>query len=304
MLDLHRLRLLAEFARHGSIAATATALGYSASAVSQQLAALEREAGRPLLARSPRSAELTDAGHRLAAHAARILAEVATAEADLAAHDDTPSGRVVVSAFATAAVALAPAVVRRLRRFPNLSVVLRQASPARNLDRLRAGETDLALVDDWTGEWLRRKGNLRFVELCHDPAVLVVPHRHPLARVRRPTVADLADQTWIAAPPDEPSRQALDTLLAEADGQPRPPWEFQGLDTIVTLVAQGLGIAMVPRMATVAVRRGLVSRPLPAAAAGRTIYAVTRPTAAARPAVTVVLDALRESAADHVDRWR
>ncbi|MEV7965995.1 LysR family transcriptional regulator, partial [Sphaerisporangium sp. NPDC088356] len=109
MLHLRRLALLCEFARRGSIAATAASLGYSASAVSQQLAALEREAGSVLLDRTSRSAELTEAGHRLVEHAERILAMVETAESDLSAHAATPSGRVVVTAFPTAAVAFAPA---------------------------------------------------------------------------------------------------------------------------------------------------------------------------------------------------
>ena len=109
MLELRRLRLLAEFARRGSIAATAAALGYTPSAVSQQLAALEREAHVPLLDRTARSAELTDAGRRLAGRAEEILSLVETAEAELSAQADTPMGRVVVTAFPTAAVAFAPA---------------------------------------------------------------------------------------------------------------------------------------------------------------------------------------------------
>src|ERR1700759_2022932 len=116
MLDLHRLRLLQEFAARGSIARTAAVLGYTPSAVSQQLAALEREAGTALLDRTARSAGLTDAGRRLARHAERILAMVEEAEADLSAHADEPSGRVVVTAFPSAAVAFAPALARSLRQ--------------------------------------------------------------------------------------------------------------------------------------------------------------------------------------------
>src|SRR6266536_1007483 len=99
MLDLHRLRLLREFARRGSIAATAAALGYTPSAVSQQLSTLEREAGLPLLDRTARSAELTDAGRRLAERAVDILAMVEAAETELSEQAGTPSGRVVVTAF-------------------------------------------------------------------------------------------------------------------------------------------------------------------------------------------------------------
>src|SRR4029453_17516554 len=108
MVDPPRLRLRDEFARRGSIVETAAALGYSTSAVSQQLATLEREAGATLLDRTARSARLTDAGRRLATHAGRTLAAVQAAEADIAARAATPAGNVVVAAFPAAAVAFAP----------------------------------------------------------------------------------------------------------------------------------------------------------------------------------------------------
>src|SRR6202044_3643169 len=109
MLDTHRLRVLREFAERGTITATAAALGYTPSAVSQQLAALEREAGAILLDRTARAAELTDAGRRLVDHAERILALIEAAEADLSAAGQ-PTGRVTVTAFPTAAVAFGPAL--------------------------------------------------------------------------------------------------------------------------------------------------------------------------------------------------
>src|SRR5512139_590368 len=151
MLDLRRLRLLCEFARRGSIAGTAAALGYTPSAVSQQLAALEREAGQALLDRTARSAELTDAGRRLVGRAEEILNLVEAAEAELLARSDEPSGRVVVTSFPTAAVAFAPALARDLTVHPGLTFVLRQTRPADGMVQVRSGEADIALVDDWTG---------------------------------------------------------------------------------------------------------------------------------------------------------
>src|ERR1700678_3284426 len=124
MLDLHRLRLLQEFAARGSIARTAAVLGYTPSAVSQQLAVLEREAGTALLDRSARRAELTDAGRRLAGHAERLLAMVEEAETDLSARAGEPAGRVVATAFPSAAVAFAPALARSLRTPPRLALVV------------------------------------------------------------------------------------------------------------------------------------------------------------------------------------
>ena len=151
MLDAHRLRLLTEFAEHGSIAATAAALGYTPSAVSQQLAALEREAGAVLLDRTARSAELTDAGRRLADHGRRILAMIEAAEADLSARAGEPEGRVVVTAFPTAAAAFALALAHSLRVHPGLTLLLRQTQRGEGLRQLRSGGADVALVDDWSG---------------------------------------------------------------------------------------------------------------------------------------------------------
>ena len=133
-------------AGRGTIAATAAALGYTPSAVSQQLAALEREAGVILLDRTARSAELTDAGVRLAAHAERILAQVEEAEADLSAQEREPTGRVSVAAFPTAAAAFAPALARSLRAHPRLTLLLRQTQKDEGLSSVRWGEVEVALV--------------------------------------------------------------------------------------------------------------------------------------------------------------
>ncbi|MGI5214121.1 LysR family transcriptional regulator [Plantactinospora sp. CA-290183] len=299
MLDLRRLRLLHEFSRRRTIAATAAALGYSPSAVSQQLAALERQCGRALLDRTARSAQLTDAGRRLAEHAARILAQAEAAEADLAATADTPSGQIAISTFPTAALALTAPAVQRLRRYPELHAVIRQANTDHGLDRLHTGEIDLALVDDWFGESTHRPASVQFIELLHDPLVLVVPQQHPLAADHDPVdLAALTHQPWIAAPPDEPSRRALDDLFNTLHSRPTITWEFQGLHTIVNLVAQGLGIAVTPRMALTDRHHNLVTRNLPTPH-HRTIYIAIRHTSRKRPAVTATIDALRAAANDH-----
>ncbi len=193
-LDLHRLRLLREFASRGSIAATAAALGYTPSAVSQQLAALEREAGAALLDRTARSAELTDSGRRLAGHAEQILARVEAAEADLSAHTRTPSGQVVV---------------------------------------------------------------LRLFHLLRDPLVLVVPRDHRMASAAEQVdLRRLREEPWLAAPAGEPSRQAVDLLLASVGGAPPVPWEFEGLATILGLVSRSIGIAAIPALTLAAAEAG------------------------------------------------
>jgi DNA-binding transcriptional LysR family regulator len=306
MLDLHRLRLLKEFAGRGTIAATAAALGYTPSAVSQQLATLERETGLILLDRTARSAELTDAGSRLAAHAERILALVEEAESDLSAQEREPSGRVSVAAFPTAAAAFAPALARSLRAHPNLTLLLRQTQRDEGLSSVRWGEVEVALVDDWTGSLADSgDGILQFYPLVRDPLVLIVPRGHPLADPGLPVDLRRLSETsrWMAAPAGEPSRQVVDRLLAAAGGVPAMPWEFEGLGTILSLVSRGIGVAVVPRLALAAGEGRVVVRELPvpdAAHSGdtyaRDVYAVARTASVRRPSVAVILTALHEGA--------
>jgi DNA-binding transcriptional LysR family regulator len=298
MLDLRRLALLCEFARRGSIAATASALGYSASAVSQQLAALERETGSVLLDRTSRSAELTDAGHRLVEHAELILAMVETAESDLSAHAAIPTGRVVVTAFPTAAVAFAPVLARSLRRHTELTLRLRQSRSGRGLREVQSGEVDIALVDDWYGGIRARHTQaLRVMPLLQDPMVLVVPRRHRMADPSIPVdMWALRDEPWMATPDGEPSRMAVDRMLAGVGGAQPVPWEFEGLGTILSLVAKGIGIAAVPALALAAGVRGVVVREIPGNPVTREVQAVVRGSSVNRPSVAATLRALHVAA--------
>jgi DNA-binding transcriptional LysR family regulator len=307
MLDTHRLRLLREFAERGTIAATAAALGYTPSAVSQQLAALEREAGAMLLDRTARAAELTDAGRRLVEHAELILAMVEAAEADISAAG--PTGRVTVTAFPTAAVAFGPALVCWVRAHPGLTLLLRETQGEEGLRLVRSGEVDVALVADWSGRMKGAaagdtgySGVLRFYRLLRDPMMLVLPRGHPAADPGRPVDLDLLrDEPWLAAPVGEPSRQAVDRLLAGTGGMPPAPWEFEGLSTILSLVARGIGIAALPRLTLAAGDRRVAVRELPGAGQAREVYAVARASSTRRPSVAVILAAL-DAAAERLGR--
>jgi DNA-binding transcriptional LysR family regulator len=302
MLDTHRLRVLREFAERGTIAAAATALGYTPSAVSQQLAALEREAGAVLLDRTARAAELTDAGRRLVDHAERILALIEAAEADLSAAG--PTGRVTVTAFPTAAVAFGPALVRRVRANPGLSLLLRETQREEGLRLVRTGEADVSLVADWTGRLASSDtGALRFFPLIRDELVLVVPRGHPAADPDKPVDLDqLRDEPWLAAPTGEPSRQAVDRLLEGTGGMPPAPWEFEGLSTVLSLVARGIGISALPRLTLqVGDHRRVAVRELPGDGPAREVYAVARASSVRRPSVAVIVAAL-EAAAERLGR--
>jgi DNA-binding transcriptional LysR family regulator len=296
MLDVHRLRLLREFAERGTIAAAAAALGYTASAVSQQLAVLEREAGAALLDRSARSAELTDAGRRLAGHAAGILAMIEAAEADLAAPE--PVGRVAISAFPTASVAFAPELTRTVRAHQGLNLLLRQTQGNEGLRQVRAGQVDVAIVDDWARRPpAGQASGLHIYPLVRDPLVLVVPRRHWAADPAQPVALHrLSDEPWLAPPAGEPSRRAVDRVLAAAGATPPAPWEFEGLATILSLVARGIGVAILPRLTLAAGEGRVTVRELPGRSPARHVYAVARESGVRRPSVAVILTALTAAA--------
>ncbi|MFU8839278.1 MAG: LysR family transcriptional regulator [Nitriliruptoraceae bacterium] len=297
MLDLHRLHLLHRFAQHGSIAATAAAVGYTPSAVSQQLATLERETGVALLDRTARSAELTALGRRLARHAADILAAVEAAEVDLAERSSRPSGTVHIAAVPSAAVALAPALATVRADHPDVELVVHQSRPGTALTRLRAREIDLAIVDDHAPDPPTTYPRLDAEVLRVDPLVLVLPAGHPVATGEGSAdLAALTEGPWLCAPTGEPSRTATDRVLAEAGVTPTTLWEFEGLATLATLVSQGVGIAVLPRLAITRPLEELVAvRALPVPTS-RAIVAVTRTSSRHRPAIEATLAALRAEA--------
>ncbi|MFE1101561.1 LysR family transcriptional regulator [Nocardiopsis alba] len=300
MLDLRRLQLLREFSVRGTIVATANALGYTPSAVSQQLATLERETGVALLDRSPRGAELTDAGRLLVTQAEEILALVEATESVLAEQADIALGVVTVTAFPTAAVAFAPRLAPPLRRHEGMQLILRQTLLATGTQKVRSREVDIAIIDDWTGQDPGRgpDSGLRHVHLLRDPMVLAVPEDHRLADPEVPLVLDrLLGESWIVAPAGERSRYGTDSLFSEVGGLPAATWEFEGLGTILSLVSNGIGIAAVPALAMVGAPAGLVYRRLPSPPV-RHLYAVLRPASLRRPSVRVTLEALRQAARD------
>src|ERR687891_2311196 len=201
MLDLRRLRLLRELDERGTIAAVADALRFTPSAVSQQLAALEREAGVPLLERAGRGVRLTDAALVLVGHAEALLERAAMAEADLAAASGTVAGRGRIAGFESVSLWLAlPAMQSLAHAAPRLRCELVEAEPEQALPALALGDVDLVLGDEWEHQPMRLPEGVLREDLFPDPVHLVLPARHPAAR-RHPDavpVAELADEAWAA----------------------------------------------------------------------------------------------------------
>src|SRR5215207_2438276 len=204
MLDLRRLRLLHELHARGTIAAVADALRFTPSAVSQQLAVLEREAGVPLLEKAGRSVRLTDAAVVLARHAGSLLEQADRAAAELAAAAaGAPAGRVRIAAFQSVALRVAaPALHALAREAPALRCELVEAEPEEALPALALGDLDLVLGDEWQHQPHARLSGLERRDLHRDPVLAVLPAAHPRAVDRAAVeLAGLARDPWVTGHP-------------------------------------------------------------------------------------------------------
>src|SRR5437764_11062784 len=182
MFDMGRAQALHAVATHGTVTAAAAALHITASALSQQLAKLEREIGQPLLVRRGRGVVLTDAGALLAGHTEAILAAITRAETELAAQRGQVAGRMAIAAFATATRALLPAALRQLRDdHPSLRVESRESEPAEALGLLTRGEVDLAVIDEWFNSAPPLPDTLHAAHLLDDVTDLAFPANCSLA---------------------------------------------------------------------------------------------------------------------------
>src|SRR5688572_12799471 len=197
MLDLRRLRLLRELSERGTIAAVADALQFTPSAVSQQLAMLEREAGVPLLARAGRGVRLTDAALVLVEHAEALLERASLAEADLAAAAGTVMGRARIAGFQSVLLHIAlPALERLAGDAPRPRCEVVEAEPEQALPALALGDLDLVLGDEWPHQPWRLPAGLERHELLRDPVRVVIPRDHPATGL-----ADLAGEAWATGHP-------------------------------------------------------------------------------------------------------
>ncbi|PPK97374.1 molybdate transport repressor ModE-like protein [Kineococcus xinjiangensis] len=293
MIDVRRLRVLRELAVHGTVTATARALSYTPSAVSQQLAALEQETGHRLLERAGRGVRLTDAGRVLVTHADAVLAEVERAESSLAAYSSGDVGTLRMAAFPTAARALAaPALGHLTREHPGLDVELLEMEQHESLHLLAAGDLDAVLGHHAAGEPRLGPRPVATVPLLEDPVHVALPRRHPRAADPAVDMADLREETWLAAHPDAPCSQILDATCRRAGFTPRRRHRAMDYDVVLAMVAAGLGLGLVSRLALGPVPAEVVLRPL-AGGAARHVWLATRPGGEERPAVRHVLTALR-----------
>lgn len=301
MLDLDRLRALNAVATYGSVSAAADVLHVTTSAVSQQVAKLERETGQKLLERNGRGVRLTDAATLLAAHAERILAMVEEAESDLEAQRGEAVGELALSAFPTAARGLVPAALSALgRQHPRLKVTLREQEPHATVPLAVRGEIDLGVVQDWFNVPLVIPDGLVKAPLADDVADVALPAGHPLAGRSAIDLGELYGDSWIAQSPGAICRDWLVHTLRSAGLEPRIAHTADEYATQLALVAVGLGSAIVPRLGRCDIPDGVHIVPVRPALT-RHVYAIWRAEAARRPAIRAAVAALRASAPTFIE---
>ncbi len=299
MIDAAGLRVMRAIADEGSFTAAALALGYSQPAISQMVRRLEQRTGTVLVERIGRSVRLTEAGQVLARHAGPVLAALDAAEEEVAAIAGMRAGRVRLMAFPSASATLVPRALSLLKeRFPDLTITFTEAEPPESLAALRAGECDLAVAFTYEGTDLGRgeEDVDAFVTttLLADEVRLAVPADHPVARLDHADLGALDDETWIAGCPR--CRGHLLQLCDAAGFAPHVAFETEDYVAVMGLVAEGLGVALIPDLILRTVQHPeVVALPIEPASR-RCIQAVTTPDLQRVPAVAALLQALTESA--------
>ena len=299
MLDVRRMRVLREVAVRGSFSAAAEALSFTQSAVSQQVAALERETGARLVERSPRGVRLTEAGGALVSHAEAILARIEDAEEELAALAGLRGGRLRLASFQSAGATLVPRAVAAFReRHPGVELAMVEAEPDEASARLRSGQIDVALVYDYDGVSGMLGAELELTQLIDDPYEVILRRDHELASHPSLGLADLADEPWVAATASCGCRRITERACQDAGFEPRVTFEADETMAAQAFVAAGLGVSLLPRLALTTLHPDVCARSLAPRAPLRRIFAARPRDGYHSPASEAMVGLLREVASD------
>jgi len=301
MLDVRRMRVLREVAVRGSFSAAAEALSFTQSAVSQQIAALEREAGTTLVQRNARGVRLTAAGEAVVRHAEAIMARLAEAEAELEAIAGLRGGRLRLAAFESAAATLMPPAIADFRgKHPAVELSMSLYEPESSIPLLRSGDLDLVL--DFDSGSARGGDGIERIQLLEDPMYLALPLDHPLAHRRRVRLADLAGEPWVAGTADCECNKLISRACAVAGYEPRIAFETDDYTAMQGFVAAGVGVSLIAELGLTTIRDDIVVRDLGRDTPIRQIYAATLADGYRAPATQAMLDILVDVAARYESR--
>ena len=302
MLDVRRLRVLKEVAERGSFSAAAESLAYTQSAVSQQIAALERESGTTLVDRGPRGIRLTDAGRALVQHAEDILCRLGAAEAELEAIAGLRGGRVRLSAFPTARATIGPLAVKTfMARHPGVEMQLFEREPEDGVAMLKSGELDIALSIGYEGAGTVHNptDGVEEIDLLEDPTYLAMPADHRYARKARTRLSDFSEESWIHSACKGTCGAVALRALHNAGFEPTIVFETDDYNVAQGLVAAGMGVTLLPEMALRNLREDIVVRPLGTQVTHRRIMACLLQGAYRSPATDAMLGILHEAVGEH-----
>jgi DNA-binding transcriptional LysR family regulator len=309
MLDVKRLKVLREVARTGSFSAAADELGYTQPAISQQISALEREAGTRLLQRRARGVTLTDAGRSLVDHSDAILARLAAAEEELEAIAGLRGGRLRLASFPTAGATLVPLAIAMFSdRHPDVELSLIEAEPEDSLPALRAGDLDVALTFEYPSLPASAHSKLREdVELTHlldDPHYVALPLDHPLAHKHTIRLEELAEESWSQANCGGLCDRMHVAACEAAGFEPRVGFQTDDYNVVQGLVAAGVAISLIPELALSNLRDDIAIVSLGKRAPMRHVAAATLPSAFRSPATEAMVETLIEAAGDYTAQRR
>lgn len=291
------MKVLREVAARGSFSAAAEALSFTQSAISQQVAALERETGATLLERGSRGVRLTDAGTALVSHADAILARLADAEEELAALAGLRGGRLRLATFQSGGATLVPRAVKAFHdRHPAVELSMVEAEPDEAQALLRAGAVDLAVLYDFEPLPDSIGAEFELAHLIDDPYEAVVAETHPLARKRNLALADLGDDPWISSTSRCGCRAITDRACRDAGFEPRVAFEADETMAAQAFVAAGVGVTILPRLALSPLRSGVVARSLGREAPVRRIWAARPAEGYRSPASEAMVQVLQDVA--------
>jgi DNA-binding transcriptional LysR family regulator len=295
-MDVNRLELLRELSDRGSITAVARATNRTASAVSQQLKVLEREAGTPLTEKNGRGISLTGAGRMLAETARDVAVALERADALWNDFKQAPRGEVTLTTFPTGGQMLLPGLLDAVADIPGLRLIATDQDPLLPDFADLTPDFDIVLADSSGVLPSWRARGLTVVKLMEEPLDVALPEGHPLAAKKSLSARDLVDVTWIGVPLGFPYDRILRQLEASTGIAANIGQRFQDNGIVEVLVASGHGVAILPRYTTRDNSNGLVTRPLSGVRAVRQISALMRPDRAERPSVRLVVEALRTEA--------
>lgn len=298
MIDIGTLRALTAIEQHGSVIAASEVLGFSPSAVSQQVKKLEKQTGFAVLERRGRGVLLTERGLTLAAYGRRILAELEELQSTLLADPAKPTGHLRVVSFSTACRGLVGPMLGKLAASGSeLDVSVLAEDPREAVARVANGEADLGVVHNWNSVPLVIPEHMSLEWLCEDIADLLVHQSHPLAGRKAVEPADLVDERWISTPHGAICNEALLRIFADLGRVPDIRVYDPDFATHLALVEQAAVVALVPRLGRPALPPGVVSVPVIKPLQVRQVGLVHRRTMTASPGIRHVAALLKEIAA-------